>query len=113
MIRKRFNTGILSAVLSSATLLVGHASAQTNKPAPPESAAPTVAASPTAFKSAFEGYQTYSDDKMTNWRAANDEVARIGGWREYAKQAQGLDVKPVATPASAAKTVDSQPKATP
>ena len=113
MIRKKFNARILLAVLSSATLLVGHASAQTNKPAPPDSAAPTVAASPTAFKSAFEGYQTYSDDKMTNWRAANDEVARIGGWREYAKQAQELDVKPVGTPASAAKTGDSKQKATP
>ena len=113
MIRKRFNKRILLAVLSSATLLVGHASAQTNKPAPPDSAAPTVAASSTPFKSAFEGYQAYSDDKMTNWRAANDEVARIGGWREYAKQAQELDVKPVATPASAPKTGDSKPKATP
>lgn len=113
MICKRFNARILLAVLSSATLLVGHASAQTNRPVPPDSAAPNVAASPTALKSAFEGYQAYSDDKMTNWRAANDEVARIGGWREYAKQAQELDVKPAGKPASAAKTDVSQPKATP
>ena len=101
------------AVLSSAPLLVGHASAQTNRPALPDSTASAVAASPTPLKSAFEGYQTYSDDKMTNWRVANDEVARIGGWREYAKQTQELDAKPVATPASAAKTGDSKPKATP
>ena len=113
MIRKRFSARILLVVLSSATLLVGYASAQTGMPAPPDSAAPTTAVSPTPFESAFEGYQSYSDDKMTNWRAANDAVARIGGWREYAKQAQELDVKPVVTPASAAKTGDSKPKATP
>ena len=113
MIRKRFNARILLAVLSSATLLVGHASAQTSRPEQPDPAAPTIAASPTAVRSSFEGYQTYSDDKMTNGRAANDEVASIGGWREYAKQAQGLDAKPVITPAPAAKTGDSKQKATP
>ena len=38
---------------------------------------------------------------------ANDEVARIGGWREYAKQAQQVEN----TPSKAAG--DSKPKATP
>ena len=113
MICKIFSAHILLVALSSAALLVGHAGAQTNVTEPPASAASAVAASPTPFKSAFEGYQTYNDDKMTNWRAANDEVARIGGWREYAKQAQAIEVKPLATPASTAKTGDSKPKATP
>ena len=110
MIRKIFSAHILLGALLSATLLVGHVGAQTNVPAPLDSAA---SGSSTPFKSAFEGYQAYSDDKMSNWRAANDEVARIGGWREYAKQTKELDAKPVATPASAAKTGDSKPKATP
>ena len=113
MIHKIFSTHASLVALSSAMLMVGHAGAQTNMPAPPDLAASAVGATPAPFKSAFEGYQTYSDDKMTNWRAANDEVARIGGWREYAKQAQALEVKPLATPASTAKTGDSKPKATP
>jgi hypothetical protein len=44
---------------------------------------------------------------MTNWKAANDEVAGIGGWREYAKQAQ----QPENTPATEAGEV--KPKAKP
>jgi len=36
------------------------------------------AATPVPYQSAFEGYRAYSDDNMTNWKATNDEVARIG-----------------------------------
>ena len=39
-------------------------------------------------RSAFDGYRAHSDEPVSNWRAANDNVARIGGWREYARQAQ-------------------------
>jgi hypothetical protein len=69
------------------------------------------AATPVPYQSAFEGYRAYSDDNMTNWKAANDEVARIGGWREYAKQAQNLELKPENTPATKAGEV--KPKAAP
>ena len=110
MIHKIFNRRTLLVGFSLFTLLASHANAQTKVPASPALA---TAATPTPLKSAFEGYQAYSDDKMTNWRTANDEVARIGGWREYAKQAQALEVKPVTTPAPAAKTGDSNSKATP
>ena len=49
----------------------------------------TARTSPTApARSAFEGYSAYSDEPVSNWQAANDNVARIGGWREYARQAQ-------------------------
>ena len=104
MIYKLFGTCTLTIAFSAATLLAGHANAQIKTPA----ASNTPAAVPPApFKSAFEGYQAYSDDKMTNWKAANDEVARIGGWREYAKQAQ----QPENTPTT--KAGDVKPKATP
>jgi len=101
MIRKIHNARTLLIAFSSASLLSGHVSAQTAAPAVPP------AATPVPYKSAFEGYQAYSDDKMTNWKAANDEVARIGGWREYAKQAQ----QPENTPATEAGEV--KPKAKP
>ncbi len=63
-------------------LWTGVAHAQT--PAPP---ATTTQAAPAAFRSALEGYQPYTDEKIDPWKEANDKVGRIGGWREYAKQA--------------------------
>ena len=101
MTYNRLNVRTVLVAFLSATLLVGYATAQTPPPAKPASV------SPVPYTSAFEGYQTYSDDKMTNWRAANDEVARIGGWREYAKQAQ----QPENTPTT--KAGEFKPKATP
>jgi hypothetical protein len=44
---------------------------------------------PPAFRSAFEGYQPYTDDGAPEWKKANDEVGKIGGWRAYAREAQG------------------------
>ncbi|CAN5469069.1 hypothetical protein BH10PSE16_BH10PSE16_04610 [soil metagenome] len=44
-------------------------------------------ATPPAYRSALEGYQRYTDEKTVNWKEANDATARIGGWREYAKEA--------------------------
>lgn len=43
---------------------------------------------PAAFRSALEGYQPYTDEKIVPWKEANDNVGRIGGWREYAKAAR-------------------------
>lgn len=60
---------------------------------PPNPVAPAVAANadadaaPPAYRSAFEGYQRYTEEKPVNWKEANDSVARIGGWRAYAKEA--------------------------
>ena len=60
--------------------------AQTSASVPP-AAAVSKPAAPLAFSSAFEGYQPYTDEKTANWRQANDNTARIGGWRAYAKEA--------------------------
>lgn len=49
------------------------------------------------YKSAFEGYRGFSDEKPVPWREANDTVGHIGGWRAYAREAQGAE-----PPASAA-----------
>jgi hypothetical protein len=50
------------------------------------------------YRSAFDSYRPYTDDAITNWKAANDTTARIGGWREYARQAQQPDNTPSTTP---------------
>ena len=64
---------------------------------------------PLAFQSALQGYQPYTDDKIVNWKAANDTTARIGGWRAYAKEASA----PAATPAAAAAAVPATGTAKP
>ena len=87
----------LIAVVSS----VG-ATERNAKADPLDPAASTPAA---VHRSAFAGYQRSRDDKLLPWKQANDEVARIGGWRSYAREAaQPTDAKPAApaaaTPAS-------------
>lgn len=60
------------------------------------------AQTPALPASVFDSYKPYTDEPVANWKQANDTTARIGGWREYARQAQGLDSKPDNLPAAAA-----------
>ena len=72
----------LGAPQLNAQVLVTAAS--TSSPALP---AEKANAAPPPYRSAFEDYQPYTDEKIVNWKEANDTTARIGGWREYAKEA--------------------------
>ena len=94
MVLFNLKTRYLRATWAASLLLVGAAHAQTA--APPASA--------------FDRYKPYTDEPIGNWKAANDTTARIGGWREYAKQAQGLDSRPDNTPASANKARAAAPE---
>lgn len=61
-----------------------------------------------AYRSTFEGYQPFSDEKVGSWRESNDTVGRIGGWRAYAKEArqqpEQSGTAPTAAPRAPAKT---------
>lgn len=46
-------------------------------------------ASPAPYRSAFEGYQAFGEQPVAPWKASNDTVGRIGGWRAYAQEASG------------------------
>ena len=71
--------------------LSGIVAAQTAAPA---SATPDVAnAAPLPYRSAFEGYKPYTDDKLLDWREVNDTTGHIGGWRVYAKEARQAEDK--------------------
>ena len=83
--------------LSAAAL--AQTAAQTVNPAAPADAK-TGTATPPAFRSAFEGYQPYTDEKMLDWKQANDQVGQIGGWREYAKEASRADAPDSPSPGS-------------
>lgn len=56
------------------------------------------AQAPALPTSVFDSYRPYTEEPLVNWKAANDTTARIGGWREYARQAQELSSKPSNTP---------------
>ena len=47
-----------------------------------------------SYASPIADYQPYVDEKILSWRAANDKVGQIGGWRAYAKEAQQPDNLP-------------------
>ena len=102
--------------LTEAALGLMLASASHAQPGPAIPAAASQASSPApatpeaksgAGASAFDGYKPYTDEPIGNWKAANENVAQIGGWREYAKQAQ----QPDNTPAPTNKTGENMPKA--
>ena len=59
---------------------------------------------PVLYQSPFRDYKPLGEDKAIPWKAANDEVGRIGGWRAYAKEAQDAAASVnSAAPAAAAK----------
>jgi hypothetical protein len=53
-----------------------------------------------AYTSAWANYQPWRDDAVGDWRQANSEVARIGGWRVYARE-----TAPIANTTAPAKDV--------
>jgi hypothetical protein len=53
------------------------------------------------YKSPIEDYKAFVDEKVTSWKAANDKVGQIGGWRAYAKEARQPDNTPTPSPNSA------------
>ena len=59
-------------------LILGTASAQTT----------------VGYTSPIADYKPFVDEKVTSWKAANDKVGQIGGWRAYAKEAQQPDNTP-------------------
>lgn len=94
--RRGLTATALGAMLGSA------ASAQPTPVTPASASSEKSVASP----SVFDGYKPYTDEPLGNWKAANDNVAQIGGWREYAKQAQ----QPDNMPAAAGKAVEPTSK---
>ena len=55
------------------------------------------------YESSFTHYRRLNDEKLVSWRDANDTVARIGGWRVYAREAQQPNPEPLSKPHHAAE----------
>lgn len=60
----------------------------------PDPADPAVGVPAASYRSAFEGYRKMGDETVADWRASNDAVAKAGGWRAYAREAQAPEEKP-------------------
>ena len=82
--------GLVALPVLALALWTSAAHGQAAAPAAPDAPAAAMPAgtTPAAFRSALEGYQPYTDEKTVNWKEANDTTGRIGGWREYAKEAR-------------------------
>jgi hypothetical protein len=46
----------------------------------------------------LENYKPFIDENLIPWREANDTVGRIGGWREYAREARPPEPTPSTPP---------------
>jgi len=55
--------------------------------APAASAAEALAADP-AVTTPFKNYQGWRDEPLQDWRAANERVGEVGGWRTYLRESQ-------------------------
>jgi hypothetical protein len=53
---------------------------------------------PLRYESSLKSVTKEPDDKPISWREANDRVARIGGWRVYAREAQQTPATPAKEP---------------
>jgi hypothetical protein len=79
--------GLVALPVLALALWTSAAHGQAAAPDTP-AAAMQAGTTPAAFRSALEGYQPYTDEKTVKWKEANDTTGRIGGWREYAKEAR-------------------------
>lgn len=63
---------------------------------------PTNAGAPVAvvaYRSSFTGYRPLPDEPVAAWKKSNDQAAKIGGWRVYAREAPQPEA-PASVPAS-------------
>lgn len=88
--------GLLCSVFLTAQALAQPAPAvRRADPLDPKATVPAL-----RYESAMAQYRRLSDEKAVSWRDANDAVARIGGWRVYAREAQQVDPPASAPPAA-------------
>lgn len=64
---------------------------------------------PTRHASSLAQYRRLGDDERVDWKTANDTVARIGGWRTYAREAQAAAAASAAASAAPAASAAASP----
>ena len=72
-----------------------------------ESPAPAVGL---AYRSAWSGYRAWQEPEAPSWRAVNERVAAVGGWRAYLKQVREAQAAPPATAPAAPTGAPAKPQ---
>jgi hypothetical protein len=82
----------------------------------PDPADPAAATPPVHHRSSFDGYRRDAEPRIEPWRASNDRVRDVGGWRIYAREvdegARGAAASDSATPAPASAGHAHEPRGT-
>ncbi len=94
-------TTFLGLALTAGIAAGASAQAQ-GAPAPtrPDPLNPGAAVPAATHASALARYRSAGDVKVGSWREANDMVARIGGWRVYAREAAQPEATTAPAPAA-------------
>jgi len=94
------HSSFLRVALSGGALLIGAtAFAQSGDTGPRRSPLDAAAdVPPVVYRSPFASARAGAQDKPRSWRELNDNVERIGGWREYLREAQQPETKPETKP---------------
>lgn len=107
--RRRMPGAVPSLLLT--LLLAAQAQAQSPTTTRPDPLDPKAQVPSMRYESSIAQFRRIGDDKPVAWRDANDAVARIGGWRVYAREAQQPDPaaaeKPAAPPLPAPASAPS------
>jgi hypothetical protein len=96
-----------------AMLLAAQAQAQSPATTRPDPLDPKAQVPAVRYESSFAQFRRIGDDKPVAWREANDAVARIGGWRVYAREAQQPDPVAEEKPAVPAQAPAQMPSIAP
>ena len=99
-------SAFIAVLWASALAAQAQPAAPTTRPDPldPKANVPAL-----TYESSFGQYRKLGDEKRLSWREANDTVARIGGWRVYAREAQQPDAAAPAKPGEPAATAKPAP----
>ena len=73
----------------------------------PDPLSPRAEVPPPRTPAALRGYRPATTPEPGQWREANDNVARIGGWKTYLREAQQADA---ATAAASVAPAASAPR---
>lgn len=99
---------IAAAALAAVAASVQAAPEPTRRdPANPQADVPAV-----SYRSPFTDYRRFGDQPVADWRALNDQVRAIGGWRAYAREAnapEAGDQAPAAPPKDASPARPAAP----
>lgn len=105
--RRRSPCALPSLLLT--LLLAAQVHAQSPAPTRPDPLDPRAQVPSVRYESSFAQFRRIGDDRPVAWREANDAVARIGGWRVYAREAQQPDPAAAEKPAAPSQAPASAP----